>query len=165
MHYGFPCLISNKMCLVQVKFHIKSHLKLLHRESVTISSIHYLNLEQLKKSLKTLYDLYDVNRRSGFVSKHEAEFYSFHVLLHLGSNCSTMVKLPFQYPFSGLVTEGHVQFRTAYVLGWSYHPFFKFIFFIWSFFQDLQCKSYLPISKFRNQQKTISFHTGLKFIA
>ncbi|CAN6483205.1 unnamed protein product [Victoria cruziana] len=73
-----------------VKFHIKSHLKLLHRESVTISSIHYLNLEQLKKSLKTLYDLYDVNRRSGFVSKHEAEFYSFHVLLHLGSNCSTM---------------------------------------------------------------------------
>ncbi|XP_031493799.1 SAC3 family protein C isoform X2 [Nymphaea colorata] len=70
-----------------VMFHIKSHHKLLQRENVSTSSMHYLNLEQLKKSLKTLYDLYDVNRSSGFVSKHEAEFYSFHVLLHLGSNC------------------------------------------------------------------------------
>ncbi|KAL6327205.1 hypothetical protein AAG906_015244 [Vitis piasezkii] len=52
----------------------------------SFSSVHYLNMEQLKKCLISLYALYKENRNSNSIYKNEPEFYSFHVLLHLGSN-------------------------------------------------------------------------------
>lgn len=72
-----------------VKFHIVSHYKLRrnHMNSdPTISPMHYLNMEQLTKALASLYHLYDENRKSNRVYMSEPEFYSFHVLLHLGSD-------------------------------------------------------------------------------
>lgn len=70
-----------------VKFHIISHHKLRSCSSKpSFSSVHYLNMEQLKKCLISLYALYKENRNSNSIYKNEPEFYSFHVLLHLGSN-------------------------------------------------------------------------------
>ncbi|XP_071687932.1 SAC3 family protein C [Rutidosis leptorrhynchoides] len=67
-----------------VKFHIVSHYKLrrsnLNSSSDSdISPMHYLNMEQLKKTLASLYHLYAQNQKSN------SEFYSFYVLLHLDS--------------------------------------------------------------------------------
>ncbi|XP_031267626.1 SAC3 family protein C isoform X2 [Pistacia vera] len=70
-----------------VQFHVISHHKL--RSSCTsssISSVHYLNLEQFTKALTSLYNLYEVNRGSNSTFGNEAEFYSFYVLLHLDSD-------------------------------------------------------------------------------
>ncbi|KAJ9685228.1 hypothetical protein PVL29_017307 [Vitis rotundifolia] len=70
-----------------VKFHIISHHKLRNCSSKpNFSSVHYLNMEQLKKCLISLYALYKENRNSNSIYKNEPEFRSFHVLLHLGSN-------------------------------------------------------------------------------
>nr|XP_043637067.1 SAC3 family protein C [Erigeron canadensis] len=68
-----------------VKFHIVSHYKLRrsHESSDSnpnASPMHYLNMEQLTKTLASLYHLYDQNCKSN------PEFYSFYVLLHLGSD-------------------------------------------------------------------------------
>lgn len=74
-----------------VKFHVISHLKLQRcRSSSDISSVHYLNMEQLTKALTSLYNLYDANRDSGTVYGNEAEFHSLYVLLHLDSNTQPM---------------------------------------------------------------------------
>ncbi|XP_043690604.1 SAC3 family protein C isoform X2 [Telopea speciosissima] len=74
-----------------VKFHIVSHHKLLCCNcNVNISSMYYLNLEQLRKSLSSLYGMYDANRKSSTISKNESEFRSFYVLLHLGSNSQSV---------------------------------------------------------------------------
>ncbi|KAG6787802.1 hypothetical protein POTOM_003847 [Populus tomentosa] len=79
-----------------VKFHVISHLKLQRcRSSSNISSVHYLNMEQLTKALTSLYNLYDANRDSGTVYRNEAEFRSLYVLLHLDSNTQPMVDLYF----------------------------------------------------------------------
>ncbi|KAG6791177.1 hypothetical protein POTOM_000289 [Populus tomentosa] len=79
-----------------VKFHVISHLKLQRcRSSSNISSVHYLNMEQLTKALTSLYNLYDTNRDSGTVYRNEAEFRSLYVLLHLDSNTRPMVDLYF----------------------------------------------------------------------
>ncbi|KVH98188.1 SAC3 family protein C [Cynara cardunculus var. scolymus] len=70
-----------------VEFHIVSHYKL--RRNTTdsnVSPMHYLNLEQLTKALASLYHLYDENRKSNPSYANEAKFYSFFVLLHLGSD-------------------------------------------------------------------------------
>ncbi|WKA01831.1 hypothetical protein VitviT2T_020088 [Vitis vinifera] len=70
-----------------VKFHIISHHKLRSCSSKpNFSSVHYLNMEQLKKCLISLYALYKENRNSNSIYKNEPEFCSFHVLLHLGFN-------------------------------------------------------------------------------
>lgn len=77
--------------VIQVKFHVISHLKLQRcRSSSNISSVHYLNMEQLTKALTSLYNLYDANRDSGTVYRNEAEFRSLYVLLHLDSNTRPM---------------------------------------------------------------------------
>ncbi|KAL9247939.1 hypothetical protein vseg_021313 [Gypsophila vaccaria] len=70
-----------------VKFHVVSHHKLRRckGDSTIISSIHYLNREQLTKCLASLYNLYDVNRTSDCEFDNEAEFRSLYVLLHLES--------------------------------------------------------------------------------
>jgi hypothetical protein len=82
--------------VIQVKFHVISHLKLQRcRSSSDISSVHYLNMEQLTKALTSLYNLYDANRDSGTVYGNEAEFHSLYVLLHLDSNTQPMVDLYF----------------------------------------------------------------------
>eukprot|EP00268_Persea_americana_P033679 TRINITY_DN3331_c1_g1_i2.p1 TRINITY_DN3331_c1_g1~~TRINITY_DN3331_c1_g1_i2.p1 ORF type:complete len:405 (+),score=66.13 TRINITY_DN3331_c1_g1_i2:177-1391(+) len=70
-----------------VEFHIISNHKLPScNGNPNISSLHYLNMEQLVKSLVSLYELYGINRRSNLTNENEAEFYSFYVLLHLGSD-------------------------------------------------------------------------------
>ncbi|XP_012068746.1 SAC3 family protein C isoform X2 [Jatropha curcas] len=67
-----------------VKFHVVSHHKLLCCGSnANISSVHHLNMEQLIKSLTSLYALYDENRDP--IYENEAEFRSLYVLLHLDS--------------------------------------------------------------------------------
>ncbi|KAJ0795123.1 hypothetical protein HanPI659440_Chr04g0146911 [Helianthus annuus] len=66
-----------------VKFHIVSHYKLQRNNANSdpnVSPMHHLNMEQLTKTLSSLYHLYDQTR------KPNPEFYSFHVLLHLGSD-------------------------------------------------------------------------------
>ncbi|KAG1371183.1 SAC3 family protein C [Cocos nucifera] len=68
-----------------VKFHIISHKKLGRCCGKSdVSSLSYLNMEQLMKCLLSLFDMYDINQRSKSIGKNEAEFYSFYVLLHLG---------------------------------------------------------------------------------
>lgn len=70
-----------------IKFHIISHHHL-HRicGNPNISSMSHLNMEQLMKTLTTLFNLYETNRASQSICRNEAEFHSFYVLLHLGLN-------------------------------------------------------------------------------
>ncbi|XP_043690605.1 SAC3 family protein C isoform X3 [Telopea speciosissima] len=88
---GHPGKTSPSLAVKKVKFHIVSHHKLLCCNcNVNISSMYYLNLEQLRKSLSSLYGMYDANRKSSTISKNESEFRSFYVLLHLGSNSQSV---------------------------------------------------------------------------
>ncbi|KAM0947886.1 hypothetical protein DsansV1_C07g0072401 [Dioscorea sansibarensis] len=74
-----------------VKFHIISHCKLARYSGKSDeSSLYYLNMEQLMKCLLSLFDMYDMARRSKGVMKNEAEFRSYYVLLHLGCKIPTM---------------------------------------------------------------------------
>ncbi|KAK2634459.1 hypothetical protein Ddye_029251 [Dipteronia dyeriana] len=69
-----------------VKFHVVSHHKLRGScSSSSNSSLHYLNLEQLTKTLTSLYNLYEANQSSNLVYENEAKFRSLYVLLHLDS--------------------------------------------------------------------------------
>ncbi|KAK4424799.1 SAC3 family protein C [Sesamum alatum] len=70
-----------------VKFHIISH-RHLHRSfgNPNIASMCHLNMEQLMKALTTLLNLYEANRASHSMCQNEAEFSSFYLLLHLGSD-------------------------------------------------------------------------------
>lgn len=68
-----------------VKFHVVSHHKLRNCGSSSISSLLYLNMEQLKKTLASLYVLYEANHSSNSIYENEAEFRSLYVLLHLDS--------------------------------------------------------------------------------
>jgi hypothetical protein len=79
--------------IVQVKFHIISLHKLRGCSSQNTSPMHHLNMEQLAKTLTSLFNLYDANRHSNSTYKNEAEFCSFYVLLHLDSNSQPMVDL------------------------------------------------------------------------
>lgn len=74
-----------------VKFHVISHYRLRScGSSQDASSLHCLNMEQLTKTLTSLFDLYEANQSSNSACKNEAEFRSFYVLLHLGSNSRPM---------------------------------------------------------------------------
>lgn len=68
-----------------VKFHIISQHKLRRCSGSNISSLSYLNMEQLTKALATLFNLYEANRTTASIFENEAEFFSFYVLLHLDS--------------------------------------------------------------------------------
>ncbi|XP_010322875.1 SAC3 family protein C isoform X2 [Solanum lycopersicum] len=68
-----------------VKFHIISQHKLRRCSGSNISSLSYLNMEQLTKALATLFNLYEANRTTAPIFKNEADFFSFYVLLHLDS--------------------------------------------------------------------------------
>lgn len=81
--------------VLQVRFHIISHRRLRNCSSPNTSSLHYLNTEQLMKTLISLFNLYEANRNSNLTYKNEAEFHSFYVLLHLGSNNQLLVDLCF----------------------------------------------------------------------
>lgn len=85
------------ICVItQVKFHVISLHKLRSCSSdPNISSVHYLNVEQLTKALTSLFNLYDANRSSNSIYENEAEFHSFYVLLHLDSNSQPTVDLCF----------------------------------------------------------------------
>ncbi|KAI3773587.1 hypothetical protein L1987_48117 [Smallanthus sonchifolius] len=66
-----------------VKFHIISQHKLQRNDvnsNSNVSPMHHLNMEQLTKTLSSLYHLYDKTQ------KPNPGFYSFYVLLHLGSD-------------------------------------------------------------------------------
>lgn len=74
-----------------IKFHILSHQKLSRCGSKPdVSSFYHLNMEQLMKCLLSLFNIYEINRRSNPISKNESEFYSLYVLLHLGCKIPTM---------------------------------------------------------------------------
>lgn len=67
-----------------VEFHVISDQRFRQCDSSPeISSKSYLNMEQLTKTLTSLYNLYDVNRNSHPIYPKEAEFRSLYVLLHL----------------------------------------------------------------------------------
>lgn len=80
--------------IMQVKFHVVSHYKLWCSVSdPKITSMRHLNMEQLTKTLASLFNLYEANRISNYVHENEAEFCSLYVLLHLGSHSKPMVNL------------------------------------------------------------------------
>ncbi|KAJ8755368.1 hypothetical protein K2173_019166 [Erythroxylum novogranatense] len=67
-----------------VKFHVLSQLKLRRCGcGPDMVSLLHLNMEQLTKSLTSLYDLYDASRDCNSLYRNEAEFRSLYVLLHL----------------------------------------------------------------------------------
>ncbi|XP_054813414.1 SAC3 family protein C-like isoform X2 [Prosopis cineraria] len=79
---------SPDLAVKKVKFHVISHYKLRScMGNPIIASMHHLNMEQLTKTLTSLFGLYDANQSSNNLSENEAEFRSLYVLLHLGS-CS-----------------------------------------------------------------------------
>lgn len=83
-----------KYVTVQVKFHVISHHKLRTcMGNPIIASMHHLNMEQLTKTLTSLFSLYNTIQSSSDSSKNEAEFRSLYVLLHLGSHGKPMVSL------------------------------------------------------------------------
>ncbi|XP_021296367.1 SAC3 family protein C isoform X3 [Herrania umbratica] len=82
---GDPRKTSPALAVKKVKFHIVSHHRLQNCGSSSISSLQYLNMEQLMKTLASLYTLYEANHSSNSIYENEAEFRSFHVLLHLDS--------------------------------------------------------------------------------
>ncbi|XP_004514308.1 SAC3 family protein C isoform X1 [Cicer arietinum] len=74
-----------------VKFHVISHQKLwCSMGDPNIASLHHLNMEQLTKTLSSLFNLYEANRNSNNVHENEAEFHSLYVLLNLGSHSKPM---------------------------------------------------------------------------
>lgn len=78
--------------IMQVKFHVISHQKLwCSMGDPNIASLHHLNMEQLTKTLSSLFNLYEANRNSNNVHENEAEFHSLYVLLNLGSHSKPMV--------------------------------------------------------------------------
>ncbi|KAK2983494.1 hypothetical protein RJ640_006507 [Escallonia rubra] len=80
-----------KLDLFKVIFHVVSDHKLrICTGSPNISPMHQLNMEQLTKALTSLYFLYEANPNSHSFYKNEAEFRSFYVLLHLGSQSQPM---------------------------------------------------------------------------
>ncbi|CAL4922666.1 unnamed protein product [Urochloa decumbens] len=75
-----------------VTFHIRSHQRLARScQDSDVSSLCFLNMEQLTKCLLSLFEMYHVIHESDSHSKREAEYYSFYVLLHLGCKIPKMV--------------------------------------------------------------------------
>nr|AFK36854.1 unknown [Medicago truncatula] len=88
-----------------VKFHVISHHKLWgSMGDPNIASTHHLNMEQLTKTLSSLFNLYEANRNSNDVHENEAEFHSLYVLLNLGSH-STPMGEPLSLWFSHVSTS------------------------------------------------------------
>ncbi|ONI21077.1 hypothetical protein PRUPE_2G049500 [Prunus persica] len=87
---GNPAQSSPDLAVKKVKFHVICLHKLQRCSSQNTSSMNYLNKEQLAKTLTSLFNLYDANRDSNSTYENEAEFCSFYVLLHLGSNSQPM---------------------------------------------------------------------------
>ncbi|AEE79223.1 SAC3/GANP/Nin1/mts3/eIF-3 p25 family [Arabidopsis thaliana] len=73
-----------------VKFHVISHERLQSCSGTSISSMHHLNMEQLAKTLTSLYNIYDANRKPDYIYENEAEFRSLYVLLHLNPSSGVM---------------------------------------------------------------------------
>ncbi|VVB05652.1 unnamed protein product [Arabis nemorensis] len=73
-----------------VKFHVISRQRLQSCSGTSISSMHHLNMEQLAKTLASLYNIYDANRKPDYIHENEAEFRSLYVLLHLNPSIAVM---------------------------------------------------------------------------
>jgi hypothetical protein len=82
-----------------VKFHVISHERLQSCSGTSISSMHHLNMEQLAKTLTSLYNIYDANRKPDYIYENEAEFRSLYVLLHLNPSSGVMVVFWFLSPY------------------------------------------------------------------
>lgn len=137
---------SNTSFSTQVKFHIMSHHELRRCSDPNISSMLHLNMEQLKKALTTLFDLYEANRMSQFIHKNETEFHACYVLLHLRSECQ--VKVPwleffFSFSFGYLLAALFLAFISDLVFTKIFHflifreirylcGFAKFLWKLWS---------------------------------
>nr|XP_011468782.1 PREDICTED: SAC3 family protein 2 [Fragaria vesca subsp. vesca] len=96
-----------------VKFHIISLHNLRGCSSQNTSPMHHLNMEQLAKTLTSLFNLYDANRHSNSTYENEAEFCSFYVLLHLGSHSQPMgesLSWWFSHVPSSLIKSKEMQF-------------------------------------------------------
>lgn len=92
---------------LQVKFHINSLHKLVsHKNDSDESSRQYLNMEQLTKTLMSLYSLYAVGH---FSSKNEDEFYSFYILLNLHPHSRLMVNT-YLIEFFYYLIDWHLQY-------------------------------------------------------
>ncbi|CAH2064152.1 unnamed protein product [Thlaspi arvense] len=83
-------ILTLKWVLIQVKFHVIARQRLQSCSTTSISSMHHLNMEQLAKTLTTLYDIYDANRKPDYIYQNEAEFRSLYVLLHLNPSSGVM---------------------------------------------------------------------------
>ncbi|XVF82583.1 hypothetical protein PTKIN_Ptkin16aG0061300 [Pterospermum kingtungense] len=78
-----------------VKFHVVSHHRLRNCGGSSISSLQFLNMEQLTKTLASLYILYEPNHSSNSIHENEAEFRSLYVLLRLDSKSQQTESLSF----------------------------------------------------------------------
>lgn len=91
---SMQCVVNDQVIHTyekMVKFHVISHHKLRISEGNSYAtSMHHLNMEQLTKTLASLYDLYEANRNSQSAYDNEAEFQSLYVLLHLGHDKKPM---------------------------------------------------------------------------
>ncbi|KAK2354251.1 SAC3/GANP/Nin1/mts3/eIF-3 p25 family [Trifolium repens] len=87
--------IVNKKAIYMYEGMVKFHVISLHKlwcsmGDPNIASMHHLNMEQLTKTLSSLFNLYEANRNSNDVHENEAEFHSLYVLLNLGSHSKPM---------------------------------------------------------------------------
>lgn len=92
-------ILTPKWLLIQVKFHVISRQRLQSCSGTSISSMHHLNMEQLAKTLTSLYNIYDANRKPDYIYENEAEFRSLYVLLHLNPSSAVMVVSLFPLSF------------------------------------------------------------------
>ncbi|OMO49413.1 SAC3/GANP/Nin1/mts3/eIF-3 p25 [Corchorus capsularis] len=93
-------IVSDRaICMYEkmVKFHVVSHHRLRSCGGSSISSLHYLNMEQLSKTLASLYLLYEANHGTNPIYENEAEFRSLYVLLHLDSKGQQTESLSFWF--------------------------------------------------------------------
>ncbi|CAN8279275.1 unnamed protein product [Cochlearia groenlandica] len=114
-----------------VKFHVISRQRLKSCSGTSISSMHHLNMEQLAKTLTSLYNIYDANRKPDYIHENEAEFRSLYVLLHLNQSSGVMgepLSLWFRKLTSALIKSKEMCFvRTllrSYRIG-NYNNFLK----------------------------------------
>ncbi|KAL5061936.1 hypothetical protein RYX36_023673 [Vicia faba] len=115
-----------------VKFHVISHRKLwCSTGDPNIASMHHLNMEQLTKTLSSLFNLYEANRNSNDLHENEAEFHSFYVLLNLGSHSKPMgepLSLWFSHVSTPILKSKEMRFARRIVRSFrmgNYMDFFR----------------------------------------
>ncbi|KAG9129339.1 hypothetical protein Leryth_016633 [Lithospermum erythrorhizon] len=115
-----------------VEFHVISdHIFRLGDRSNETSSKSYLNMEQLTKTLTSLYNLYEVNRNAESIYPKEAEFRSLYVLLHLHADNqvhSESLHLWFCYASSNILNSKEMHFARKVLRYFRLGNFKRFIY-------------------------------------